>query len=415
MRPENCCRQRAGRAVGGIQELFRGRDMFLRPRFGWYGMVVLPSAWSYYVPLRLPAVGLIAYGLRRKRARTCDGRHGYDPRRCGGSSGTLDTAQGPCSTPDARVQRGSFCRCLVARLDRVNGCEMGRGALHPRHLPSVMSGPDIRVSAVLVSYNSKEDLSQEPSVFVGGDRAAKPTRSSWSTTIPLIRPLRSFGAVFPEVRFIEAGKNLGFGGAVNLAAVQARGRTLLVLNPDLRIRSQAIDALVARVDRAGGVAGPVLYEPASGKRLYGIRFDLMGLPIPSERPMPAFYVQGCALAISSALFRHIGGFDERYFLFAEGPGLCWRAAASGAPVDIVLEAEAVHSGGGSEPGGYVKDGVRLIADRRFSLRERNTFAMFLANAPLLLLVVHVPLHILKTGVSVRCSCCSGIGSSQRLC
>jgi cellulose synthase/poly-beta-1,6-N-acetylglucosamine synthase-like glycosyltransferase len=56
------------RAAGGIQELFRGRDMSLRPRFGWYGMVVLPSAWSYYVPLRLPAVGLIAYGLRRKRA-----------------------------------------------------------------------------------------------------------------------------------------------------------------------------------------------------------------------------------------------------------------------------------------------------------------------------------------------------------
>jgi hypothetical protein len=45
----------------------------------------------------------------------------------------------------------------------------------------------------------------------------------------------------------------------------------------------------------------------------------------------------------------------------------------------------------------VKDGVRRIADRRFSLRERNTFAMFIANAPLLLLVVHVPLHILKTG------------------
>jgi GT2 family glycosyltransferase len=196
---------------------------------------------------------------------------------------------------------------------------------------------------------------------------------------------------------IEAGSNLGFGGAVNLAALQARGRTLLVLNPDLRIGSQDIDALVARVDRTGGVAGPVLYEPSSGKRLYGVRFDLMGLPVPSERPTPAFYVQGCALAISSALFQGIGGFDERYFLFAEDADLCWRAAASGAPVDIVLEAEAVHSGGGSEPGGYVKDGVRRIADRRFSLRERNTFAMFIANAPLLLLVVHVPLHILKTG------------------
>jgi cellulose synthase/poly-beta-1,6-N-acetylglucosamine synthase-like glycosyltransferase len=56
------------RAAGGIQELFRGREMLFRPRFGWYGTVVLPSAWSYYLPLRLPALGLIAYGLRTKRS-----------------------------------------------------------------------------------------------------------------------------------------------------------------------------------------------------------------------------------------------------------------------------------------------------------------------------------------------------------
>ncbi len=274
---------------------------------------------------------------------------------------------------------------------------MGPGAIYTRHQAEIMSDTDIRVSAILVSYNSKEDLLKNlPSLLEATSRETDEVilvdNDSTDLTSEVVR------RVFPEVRLIEAGSNLGFGGAVNLAAVQARGRTLLVLNPDLRIQSQAIDALVARVDRAGGVAGPVLWEPSSGKRLYGIRFDLMGLPIPSERPMPAFYVQGCALAISSALFRRIGGFDERYFLFAEDSDLCWRAAASGAPVDVVLEAEAVHSGGGSEPGGYVKDGVRRIADRRFSLRERNTFAMFLANAPLLLLVVHVPLHMLKTGV-----------------
>ena len=173
--------------------------------------------------------------------------------------------------------------------------------------------------------------------------------------------------LFPEVRLIRAGSNLGFGGAVNLAAAQARGRTLLVLNPDVRMRTGDIDALVATVERTGGVAGPVLYLPSSGKRIYGTRYDLMGLPIESSRPTPAFYVQGCALAIATDLFRRIGGFDERYFLFAEDGDLCWRAAASGFPVDVVLDAEAVHSGGASEPGGYVKDGARRIADQRFGL------------------------------------------------
>lgn len=253
----------------------------------------------------------------------------------------------------------------------------------------------LRVSAVLVSYNSKEDLLRNLPLLLAAtsrdtDEVIVVDNDSSDLTSEVVARL------FPEVRLIVAGSNLGFGGAVNLAAPQARGRNLLVLNPDVRMRAGDIDALVATVDRTGGVAGPVIYLPSSGKRIYGTRYDLMGLPIESSRPTPAFYVQGCALAIATDLFRRIGGFDERYFLFAEDGDLCWRAAASGAPVDVVLDAEAVHSGGASVPGGYVKDGARRIADQRFGLRERNTLAMFLANAPLLLLVVHVPLHILKT-------------------
>ena len=222
--------------------------------------------------------------------------------------------------------------------------------------PSVMSDSDIRVSAILVSYNSKEDLLRNlPPLLEATSRDTDEVILVDNNSSDLTAEIVS--RLFPEVRVIEAGSNLGFGGAVNLAAAQARGRTLLILNPDVRMRSQDIDALVARVDRTGGVAGPVLCEPSSGKRLYGSRYDLMGLPIESSRPRPAFYVQGCALAISSALFRRIGGFDDRYFLFAEDADLCWRAGTSGAPVDIVINAEAVHSGGGSEPGGYVKDGA----------------------------------------------------------
>ena len=181
-----------------------------------------------------------------------------------------------------------------------------------------------------MSYNSEEDLLRTlPTLLEATSRQTDEIilvdNDSSDLTSEVVPRL------FPEVRLIEARSNLGFGGAVNLAAAQARGRTLLVLNPDVLIRSQDIDALAAHVDRTGGVAGPVIYEPCSGKRLYGTRFDLMGLPIDSPRPMPAFYVKGCSLAISSALFQRLGGFDERYFLFAEDAELCWRAGASGAP------------------------------------------------------------------------------------
>ena len=68
MRPENCCRQRAGAPQVASRNCSGAGTCSCDRGFGWYGMVVLPSAWSYYVPLPLPAVGLIAYGLRRKRA-----------------------------------------------------------------------------------------------------------------------------------------------------------------------------------------------------------------------------------------------------------------------------------------------------------------------------------------------------------
>ncbi|MGA2286229.1 MAG: glycosyltransferase [Dehalococcoidia bacterium] len=53
------------RAVGGIQELARFRQMMFRPRYGWFGMLILPSDLFYYLPLRpLAAAFLSASTLR---------------------------------------------------------------------------------------------------------------------------------------------------------------------------------------------------------------------------------------------------------------------------------------------------------------------------------------------------------------
>src|SRR6202522_2065086 len=187
-------------------------------------LVVLPTA----PPARPRADRLWAAS---QAASSCYGRHHDDRRCCGGASRSIRTPPGSCSAPNARVQRGGFCRCLVARLDPFNGCEMGSGALHAR-CQWPMSDSNIRVSAILVSYNSKEDLLRNlPSLLEATSREIDEVilvdNDSSDLTSELVPRL------FPEVQLIEAGSNLGFGGAVNLAAVQARGRTLLILNPDL--------------------------------------------------------------------------------------------------------------------------------------------------------------------------------------
>ncbi len=64
---------KARRAVGGIQELFRFRRMLFRRRYGWFGMLILPSDLLYYLPLRPFALAFLGgNGLRRlvKRRRS---------------------------------------------------------------------------------------------------------------------------------------------------------------------------------------------------------------------------------------------------------------------------------------------------------------------------------------------------------
>ena len=54
------------RAVGGIQELFRFRRMIFRPRYGWFGMLILPSDLLYYLPVRPFALAVLGSGILRR-------------------------------------------------------------------------------------------------------------------------------------------------------------------------------------------------------------------------------------------------------------------------------------------------------------------------------------------------------------
>lgn len=57
------------RAVGGVQELMRFRGMMFRPRFGWFGMLILPSDLLYYLPLRPLALAFLGTSIMRRMAK----------------------------------------------------------------------------------------------------------------------------------------------------------------------------------------------------------------------------------------------------------------------------------------------------------------------------------------------------------
>ena len=70
-------------------------------------------------------------------------------------------------------------------------------------------------------------------------------------------------AEFPLVELVEAGANIGFAAATNLAAQRGSAPFLLALNPDTQVTEGALDTILATLEEHPEVAviGPRLLRP----------------------------------------------------------------------------------------------------------------------------------------------------------
>ena len=180
----------------------------------------------------------------------------------------------------------------------------------------------------------------------------------------------------PEARLIENQVNLGFAAANNQGFREARGAFVLMLNPDVLLGANAVQAMLAFLKRHpdAGLVGPRVIDgrgavvracrrgPISlGSILKGLFFtdrllyrlleSLAGKAFVS-RADARFYRSGetgclqgsCMLARKRDLL-DLGGFDERIPLFLDDGDLCFRMRQKGFSVYFLAEAEVVHFGG----------------------------------------------------------------------
>ena len=158
--------------------------------------------------------------------------------------------------------------------------------------------------------------------------------------------------------------NLGYGRGVNrgVAATHVR-RYLLVSNPDVVVHDGAVAALVAFLDEHPNVAivGPQIVRPDGSvypsQRVFP-NFWLAGLhallaPLWPTNPFTRRYrsprkdgsvdwVSGAFFLARRDRFEEVGGFDERYFMFAEDMALCWQMRAHGYDVAATPDALVMH-------------------------------------------------------------------------
>ena len=157
-------------------------------------------------------------------------------------------------------------------------------------------------------------------------------------------------------RYLDPGANLGYAAGVNVGlGAGPEGSDVLLLNPDATISPAALERLhrallaepslacVAPAQRAPGAARPVparwrWHTPLSSWA------EAAGM---ASRPDRGF-LSGAVLLLRAEALADLGGFDERYFLYAEEEDFQRRARRRGWRIAVVPDAVAEHAAGGTQ-------------------------------------------------------------------
>jgi hypothetical protein len=171
---------------------------------------------------------------------------------------------------------------------------------------------------------------------------------------------------FPSVKLIRFETNLGFARACNLAAKQAQGAFLLLLNSDARPQPDALALAIEwmRAHSDCAVAGAQLLN-ADGSRQNSIaNFPTLATELlnksllrrlfpgwfpgkehPFAGPVDVETVVGAFMLIRKDIWDRLGGLDERFFFFFEETDFCLRVRQAGKQVMHLPDVRVWHGQG----------------------------------------------------------------------
>lgn len=179
---------------------------------------------------------------------------------------------------------------------------------------------------------------------------------------------------YPEVHLIANKINVGFGAANNQAMQLAKGKYLLLLNPDTIVNEDTFAKMISffNENKKVGIAGCKVLNAdgtlqlacrrgfpgpwTSFTKVIGLsqlfpksklfaRYNLTYLDENKSYEVDA--VSGAFMMIRKEVYDKIGGFDQQFFMYGEDLDLCYRTQKAGYKVFYVHTTEIIHYKGES--------------------------------------------------------------------
>lgn len=176
-----------------------------------------------------------------------------------------------------------------------------------------------------------------------------------TVNIPESLPVSLGQHPFP-VKLIHNSAPVGFGANHNQAFRQAQGEFFAVINPDVRMASNVFPLLITNLEMlAAGAVAPLVLDAAGTiadsarrfptplkilRKLVG-RCKAADYAVGTETLYPD-WVGGMFMVFRRDVYRQIGGFNEKFFLYYEDVDLCARIWLKGWYVALIPDAKVIH-------------------------------------------------------------------------
>jgi N-acetylglucosaminyl-diphospho-decaprenol L-rhamnosyltransferase len=221
-------------------------------------------------------------------------------------------------------------------------------------------------------------------------------------------------ALAPRAKIVRMGRNRGFAGGVNVGARSATGDLLVILNPDAvpqpgwgeAIRRPWIEGRgwSAWQGLVAGEDGTTINSAGNPVHFTCIVWAGMHDEPVAAAPGPEIVTagSGACLAVPLEVWRRLGGFAERFFMYHEDVDLSLRLRLAGETVGIEPRAVVAHD--------YE---FTASAGNKWRWLERNRLATLVRVYPTSLLILLAP-ALLATEVALLLASVAGGWGGQKL-